>query len=78
MDYENQMEITTEKRDKVESKDKLNNMTKNNDPVTKVKQASTQPTIRYHQLDRGPYTVAVTANDKSSKPTSHRKIPQNQ
>jgi hypothetical protein len=40
MDYnnENKMEISTEKQDKVEIKDKMNNLTRNNDPtITKGK-----------------------------------------
>jgi hypothetical protein len=53
IDYknENQMEISTDKQGKEESKDKTNNTTRNNDPTIK---RSKQPTIRYHQLDRGP------------------------
>jgi hypothetical protein len=45
MDYknENQMEISTDKQDKEESKDKTNNSTRNNDPTIK---GGKQPTIR--------------------------------
>jgi hypothetical protein len=77
MDYKNedQMEINTDKQDTEENKDKTNNMTTHNDPTIK---RGKQPTIRYHQLDSGPYSGSNSQRQKSNKPTSNGKVSENQ